>query len=177
MVSEPRYGESYGYGNGHSTGANSGRGSMPYPSHLVNSASVPRSTSDVNQWSQGFHRNQMETSEVSILPCVEIELPPQIAGLDAAEYRRDFASDAARHFGRAARGIPQVREVRGWIRGDRLVLGARIVVGMGMRQPTRAEMESAAHMLAEVLSQRTLPYSRLAFADPGEWTQGAPLPE
>jgi hypothetical protein len=28
-----------------------------------------------------------------------------------------------------------------------------------------------------VLAQRTLPYVQLGFADPGEWMQGAPLPE
>ena len=60
-----------------------------------------------------------------MLPCVEVELPPIMNNPAAADYRRDFARDVALHFGRAARTIPQVREVRGWMRGDRLVLAAR----------------------------------------------------
>jgi hypothetical protein len=63
------------------------------------------------------------------------------------------------------------------MRGDMLVLAARFVLGMGQRQASRPEMEATAHYLAQVLAQRTLPYVRLSFADPGEWMQGATLPE
>jgi hypothetical protein len=117
-----------------------------------------------------------EPMEVVVLPCVEVELPPLMAGA-TADYRNDFSRDVAMHFGRAARTIQQVHEVRGWMRGDRLVLAARFVIGTGNRAPTRPEMDAAARALADVLAMRTLPYAALGFADPSEWVQGAPLPE
>jgi hypothetical protein len=129
------------------------------------------------QWTGSWQRGQMEAPEVVVLPCVEVELPPAFEGPASAEYRKDFARDVAMHFARAARTIPQVRELRAWMRGDRLVLAARFVLAAATRAPTRAELDGAAQLLAEVLAQRTLPYSRLGFADPGEWTQGAPLGE
>lgn len=124
-----------------------------------------------------WERSPADPGEVTVLPCVEVELPPVMNNPAAADYRRDFARDVALHFGRAARSIPQVREVRGWMRGDRLVLAARFVVAIGNRAPMRADMDGAARILADVLAQRTLPYVLLGFADPGEWMQGAPLPE
>ena len=129
----------------------------------------------MGQWTNSWRRT--ETTEVAVLPCVEVELPPLVNSIAAADYRRDFSRDVAMHFARAARTIQQVREVRGWMRGDRLVLAARFVVSSGNRQPTRPEMDGAARTLAEVLAQRTLPYATLGFADPAEWAQGAPLPE
>lgn len=142
--------------------------SPSFPSH---------SFGDSDQWSQGTGRSSLNAPEVAVLLAVEVELPSLLDGVAVADYRRDFARDVALHFGRAARIIPQVREVRGWMRGDRLVLGARFVVAMGTRGPTRAEVEGVAQALADVLAQRTLPYTRLGSAEPGEWMQGAPLPE
>ncbi len=130
---------------------------------------------DAGQWTNSWQRG--ETAEVVVLPCVEVELPPLLPGRATADYRRDFSRDVAMHFGRAARSIPQVREVRGWMRGDRLVLAARFAVASGSRPATRPEMDAAARTLAEALAQRTLPYAALGFADPAEWIQGAALPE
>jgi hypothetical protein len=127
------------------------------------------------QWTNSWRSGQ--AGEIMVLPCVEVELPPLLDGVATADYRRDFSRDVAMHFARAARSIQQVREVRGWMRGDRLVLAARLVVGTGNRPPTPPEMDGAARALADVLGQRTLPYAQLGFADPGEWVQGAPLPE
>lgn len=124
-----------------------------------------------------WQRSGMDTPEVAVIPCVEVELPPMLSGPASDDYRRDFARDVAMHFSRAARAVPQVRDVRGWMRGDRLVLAARFVVAMGNRPPTQPEMTGVAQILADALAQRTLPYAQLGFADPGEWTQGAPLPE
>lgn len=124
-----------------------------------------------------WQRGGLGASEVAVIPCVEVELPPMLGGLASDDYRRDFARDVAMHFSRAARAVPQVHDVRGWMRGDRLVLAARFVVAMGNRPPTQAEMNGVAQILADALAQRTLPYAQLGFADPGEWTQGAPLPE
>ncbi len=136
--------------------------------------SMPPHAGDASQWTGSMRRG--ETMEVVVLPCVEVELPPLMPGVTTA-YRNDFSRDVAMHFGRAARTIQQIREVRGWMRGDRLVLAARFVVGTGNRTPTRPEMDAAARALAEVLAMRTLPYAALGFADPSEWVQGAPLPE
>ena len=129
-----------------------------------------------SQTTSSWQRQTMGSAEVVVLPCIEVELPPQ-GDPTTAEYRRDFSRDVAMHFGRAVRAIPQVREARGWMRGDLLVLAARFVVGSGQRPASRPEMEATAHYLAQVLAQRTLPYIRLSFADPGEWMQGAALPE
>lgn len=137
----------------------------------------PHTFDEPGQRTGGWQRGGMDTAEVGVVPCVEVELPPSIGGPASDDYRRDFARDVAMHFSRAARAAPQVREVRGWMRGDRLVLAARFVVAMGNRPPTSAEMSGVAQILADALAQRTLPYAQLGFADPGEWTQGAPLPE
>ncbi len=146
------------------------------PQPAAGAAQTP-GAEDGRQWTSGFQASVMDSPEVTVLPCIEVELPPLLDGPAGADYRRDFSRDVAMHFGRAAHAIPQVREVRGWMRGDRLVLAARFVVAAGVRTPTRAEMDGAAQILADMLARRTLPYSRLIFADPGEWMQGAPLPE
>ncbi|MGH2516645.1 MAG: hypothetical protein ACRDHP_13405 [Ktedonobacterales bacterium] len=141
-------------------------------------AGGPPSVSDEErQLSGSWQRGRLEMPEIVVVPCVDVELPPTIDGIASSDYRRDFARDVAMHFTRAARAIPQVREIRGWMRGDRMVLAARFVVALGNRPPSRAEMDGAAQILADNLAQRTLPYVRLSFADPGEWIQGAPLPE
>ena len=136
-----------------------------------------RGNGEERQFTNSWQRAQADAPEVVVVPCVDVELPPAMTGAVSTDYRADFARDVAMHFSRAARAIPQVREVRGWMRGDRMVLAARFVVAAGNRAPTRAEMDGAAQILADNLAQRTLPYARLSFADPGEWTQGAPLPE
>lgn len=143
----------------------------------VDSHSTPSHTHDTDtQWSGSWNRSAFEAGDVVVMPCIEVDLPPARNTAGADEYRRDFARDIALHFNRAARTIPQVREVRGWMRGDRMILAARIVIAPGARPPNRAEMEGAARLLADALAQRTLPYTRLTFADPGEWMQGAILP-
>lgn len=114
--------------------------------------------------------------EASVIPCVEVELPPALAGV-SADFARDYQRDVAQHFARAARTVPAVREVRGWMRGDRLVLAARMALETGGRPPTRAEMDRGAQLLASALFQRTLPYTRLSFAEPVEWQSGSALPE
>ena len=139
---------------------------MNGPAHMI---------AEERQFTNGWQRGQVDAPEVVVVPCVEVELPPALEGVVSSDYRRDFARDVAMHFSRAARAIPQVRDVRGWMRGDRMVLAARFVVAAGNRPPTRAEMDGAASILADGLAQRTLPYARLSFADPGEWLQGAPL--
>lgn len=137
----------------------------------------PHISEENRQFTNSWRQSQVNVPEVVVVPCVDVELPPAMDGMASADYRNDFARDVALHFSRAARAIPQVREVRGWMRGNRIVLAARFVVAVGTRPPTRAEMDGAAQILADGLAQRTLPYVRLGFADPGEWTQGAPLPE
>lgn len=143
-----------------------------------NAPNMPvRGNGEERQFTNSWQYAQVDAPEVVVVPCVDVELPPAMAGIVSTDYRRDFARDVAMHFSRAARAIPQVREVRGWMRGDCMVLAARFVVAAGNRAPTRAEMDGAAQILADNLAQRTLPYARLSFADAGEWTQGAPLPE
>jgi hypothetical protein len=114
---------------------------------------------------------------VSVVPCAEFELPLIVTGPAASGSTRDFARDVAIHFALAARGIPQAREMRGWMRGDRLVLAVRLIVAPGSRGPTEAELRGAAQLLAAALTQRTLPFSHIGYAEPGEWAQGQPLPE
>ena len=127
-------------------------------------------------WGGGWQRGSLEsTAEVSVLVCIEIEMPVLIPGA-SSDYTRDFARDVATHFSRAARSLPQTRELRGWMRGGRIVLAARMGMAQGNRPPTRVEMEHAAMALSDALAQRTLPYTRLTFADPSEWAQGTPLP-
>jgi hypothetical protein len=114
--------------------------------------------------------------EYAAFPCVEVELP-SARTLPAAEYARDYARDVAIHFARAAQAIPQVRETRAWMRDDRLVLAARMVLGNGSRPLTRGDLDSAAQLLSDELARRTIPYIRLTFADPLEWQSGSPMPE
>ena len=111
------------------------------------------------------------------MPCIEVELPALLDGQMGAAYRADFARDIAVHFARAVRKLPQVREMRGWMRGDRLVLAARSVVASGNRGPSEFENDSMVRLLQEAVLQETLPYVHLGFADPAEWIHGAPLPE
>ena len=120
---------------------------------------------------------QFTSDELVVVPCVEVELPPATGGAASVDFARDYARDVAVHFARAARTIPQVRELRIWMRGDRLVLAARMALGPGGRPLTRQDLDSAAQMLASVLAQRTLPYVRLTFAEPAEWQGGSPMPE
>jgi hypothetical protein len=117
------------------------------------------------------------SEELVVVPCVEVDLPPAIGGTVSADFARDYARDIAVHFARAARTIPQVRDLRVWMRGDRLVLAARMVLGPGGRPLTRQDVDGAAQMLAGVLAQRTIPYARLTFAEPAEWQGGSPMPE
>lgn len=114
--------------------------------------------------------------EVSTFPCVEMEMPMLLTD-DQQDFTRDFARDVAVHFSRAARSIPQTRELRGWMRGARIVLVVRMGFGPGTRPASRAEMEHAAGLLGEALARRTLPYVQLRFADLAEWNQGVELPE
>lgn len=125
---------------------------------------------------QGEPRRSEHAVEVVVLPCIEVELPPMSASTASSDYTRDFARDVATHFSRAAQTLPTAREVRGWLRGGRLILAARLVVGVGSRPASREESEAAIQMLAVALAQRTLPYTRMSLADPSEWAQGMPLP-
>lgn len=113
--------------------------------------------------------------EITVIPCVEVEMPALLT-YEQQDFSRDFARDVAIHFGRAARSIPQTRELRGWMRGARIVLAARMSFGPGARPANRAEMEHGAALLAEALARRTLPYAQLRFADYAEWNQGVELP-
>lgn len=133
--------------------------------------------SDPGGWNGAWQRGQAEAPEVTVLPCIEVEMPVVLGDPASADSIRDFTRDVATHFSRACKAIPQVRETRGWMHGNLMVLAARMAVAQGTRAPSRAEMEGAASMLADVLSQRTLPYTRLAFADPGAWAQGTSLPQ
>jgi len=119
----------------------------------------------------------MDSQEVTTLVCIEVEMPLTPGNGLAEDYVRDFARDVTLHFSRAARALPQTRDLRGWMRGGRIVLAARLAVGTGARPPSRAEMETAARLLADALAQRTLPYTRLTFPDPQEWAQGVRLPD
>ena len=130
-----------------------------------------------NTGAPGAWNAYAEAPEVSAIPCVEIELPPVLAAATAADAAREFTKDVAAHFKRAAFSIPQTREVRGWMRTGRLILAARIVVAIGTRAPNHTEMEHTAYLLADALARRTIPYTRMTFADPGEWAQGVALPD
>lgn len=113
--------------------------------------------------------------EVTVIPCIEVEMPMLLTN-EQQDFSRDFARDVAIHFGKAARSIPQTRELRGWMRGARIVLAVRMGFGPGARPANRAEMEHGAALLAEALARRTLPYAQLRFAEPAEWNQGVELP-
>lgn len=119
----------------------------------------------------------VDSQEVTTLVSIEVDMPLMPGDGLADDYVRDFARDVTIHFSRAARTLSQTRDLRGWMRGGRIVLAARLAVGTGARAPTRAEMEHAAHLLADALAHRTLPYTRLTFPDPNEWAQGLRLPD
>jgi hypothetical protein len=131
---------------------------------------------------EAFHMSQTTilpqqgASEISVIVCVEIEMPV-LMGEVAQDFTRDFARDVAVNFARAARTVPQTRETRGWMHSTRVTLGARMVMGQGNRPPTSAEMEHARDSLAQALAQRTLPFAQMRFADMAEWQQGIALPE
>lgn len=138
---------------------------------------VPHAPAQPTPWNaQAWDSARSEMPEIALLPCIEIEMPPLMpAGGPAG--RREFARDASRVFVRALRPLPQVRELRGWLRGERLVLAARYIAAFGGRAATSAEMENTTRHVADALARHTLPYAWLGFAEPGEWTQGAALPE
>ncbi len=122
-------------------------------------------------WNSDLRDAVLFDEGVSVLPCVEIELPP-VAGLVTADASRAFVRDAAAAFVRATRGLRQVREIRGWMRGGRLVLAVRLTIAPGSGAPTREEEDDAMRALAYALAQQTLPYAQLTTAHPGEWARG-----
>jgi hypothetical protein len=132
---------------------------------------------DASQWTGKMQRPSLEGTEIAVLPCIEVELPPLLNDRITMDYHRDFARDVAIHFQHAVQQFREVREVRGWMRGERLVLAARFILITSTRTPSHAEMDRVAQMLSDALAERTLPYAYLGFADPGEWMQGRPLPE
>ena len=134
-------------------------------------------TEDASQWTGKMQRPSPEGTEIAILPCIEVELPPLLNDRITMDYHRDFARDVAIHFQHAVQQFREVREMRGWMRGERLVLAARFILVTTARTPSRAEMDHVAQLFSDVLAERTLPYVYLGFADPGEWMQGRPLPE
>jgi hypothetical protein len=149
--------------------------SRPYSQSEYGYGSMPRS--EPSQWTGSWQQAAADQPEVTVLPCIEVELPILLEGQMGAAYRADFARDIAVHFARAVRTLPQVREMRGWMRGDRLVLAARAVVASGNRGPSDIENDGMARLLQEAVLPETLPYVYLGFADPAEWIHGAPLPE
>lgn len=158
----------------------SGMGGAPrvppgYAPRSTGEPAAPGSTGDPREWTNS--RRVSQEPEVTVIPCIEVELPPVFTDPTAADQARDFTRDVARSFNRAARLLPQLRETRGWMRSGRMVLAARLAIAPGMRVPSSIEMETAARMLAEALARNTLPYTRMTFAEPGEWTQGVSLPE
>ena len=132
---------------------------------------------DGREWMNTMRPPQPQEPEVTVIPCVEVELPPVLTDPAAADQARDFTRDVARHFNRSARQLPQVRETRGWMRNGRMVLAARIAVAPGTRVPSSSEMDNAARLLGDALARNLLPYTRMTFAEPGEWTQGVALPD
>jgi hypothetical protein len=146
--------------------------------------SMPEPPQNTGQWSRDellrggapTHDAGKPQQEITAVPCVEVEMPMLLTA-DQQDFTRDFARDVAIHFGRAARAIPQARELRVWMRGARIVLAVRMGFGPGSRPASRAEMEHAAALLADALARRTLPYAQLRFADAAEWNQGVELPE
>ena len=135
----------------------------------------PAAPGDAREWTNSIRANQ--EPEVTVIPCIEVELPPVLTDPAAADQARDFTRDVARHFNRSMRQLQQVRETRGWMRNGRMVLAARIAVAPGSRVPSSMEMENAARLLGDALARNMLPFTRMTFAEPGEWTQGIALPE
>ena len=165
------------------------RGGPPLPGAAMPGGSgfMPRSENDApppgSQGAMGTGRDwnnparPVADPEVTVIPCIEVELPPVLTDPAAADQARDFTRDVARHFNRSAHQLQQLRETRGWMRNGRMVLAARMVIAPGSRVPSSIEMENAARMLSDVLTRNMLPYTRMTFAEPGEWTQGIALPE
>ena len=135
----------------------------------------PAAPGDAREWTNSMRVSQ--EPEVTVIPCIEVELPPVLTDPAAADQARDFTRDVARHFNRSMRQLQQVRETRGWMRNGRMVLAARIAVALGSRVPSSMEMENAARLLGDALARNMLPFTRMTFAEPGEWTQGIALPE
>jgi hypothetical protein len=128
--------------------------------------------------SGGYQQANPTGPDISVFPCVEIELPSSIMGPTVDEYTRTFANDVARNFNHAVRTIVQARETRGWMRGGRLVLAARLAMGRGTRAPGQFELDSAVQLLRDALARYTLTYSTIGHADLGAWSQqGRPLPD
>jgi hypothetical protein len=138
-------------------------------------ASARGSAGEAREWTNTIR--QAQDPEVTVIPCIEVELPPVLTDPSAADQARDFTRDVARHFNRSARQVQQVRETRGWMRNGKMVLAARFAVAPGSRVPSHTEMENVARMLGDALARNMLPYTRMTFAEPGEWTQGIGLPE
>jgi hypothetical protein len=141
------------------------------------SASVRGEGNETSQWTGEFRRPLADGVEIAVLPCIEIDLPPLLDNRTAVDYHRDFARDVAVHFRQAVEQFHEVREVRGWMRGERLVLAARFIFRTVARTPKPAEMDQVAQRFSDALAERNVPYVYLGFADPGEWMQGRPLPE
>ncbi|MDE3230252.1 MAG: hypothetical protein KGO05_10250 [Chloroflexota bacterium] len=197
-------GTSSGYGSsgyGAQVASNAGAAGSPYgqfpsdashgmadeysPTRLIDALpasapSMPEQPQNTGSWSRDdlLRSNAFPgpaQQEVTVIPCVEVEMPMLLTN-EQQDFSRDFARDVAIHFGKAARSIPQTRELRGWMRGARIVLAVRMGFGPGVRPANRAEMEHGAALLSEALARRTLPYAQLRFADPAEWNQGVELP-
>ncbi|GEM_PF-1060981 len=154
----------------------------PEPLTIHDEASAFPPYQEPSGWTGGWRAGlgglaASESQEVTTLVCIEIDMPMLPGGVVMEDYTRDFARDVSLHFSRAVHTIPQARELRGWMRGGKIVLAARIAVGAGLRAPTRAENEHAAELLADALARRTLPYTQLTVADPAEWAQGVRLPD
>ncbi len=129
-------------------------------------------------WSGDLREALLYDEGISVFPCVEIELPPVVGPPSAgvSSVVDAFVHDAAATFVRAVKGLPHVRELRGWLRGGRLVLAVRLIVAPGSGAATREEDERAMRSLGRVLAQETLPYANLTIAHPGEWARGQLLP-
>jgi hypothetical protein len=128
--------------------------------------------------SGSYQQTDLFGAEISVFPCVEVELPTAIMGSTMDTYTRAFATDVARNFNQAVRTIPQTRETRGWMRAGRLVLAARLSLGQGTRAPGQLEMDASIQMLRDVLARYTLTYSAIGQADLGAWSQqGQALPD
>ncbi len=146
----------------------------------ASSPSRPDLAQSTGQWARndllrGMAYPGAPQQEITVIPCIEVEMPTLLSA-EQQDFTRDFARDVAVHFGRAAHSISQARELRGWMRGARIVLAVRMSFGPGSRPANRAEMEHGAALLSEALARRTLPYAQLRFADYAEWDQGVELP-
>jgi hypothetical protein len=150
----------------------------PQPAYQTQyGASVRREGYDTSQWTGEFRRPNGDGVETAVLPCIEVDLPPLVNNPTSVDYHRDFARDVAVHFRQAVEQFTEVREVRGWMRGERLVLAARFIFRARVRTPNQAEMDQVMQRLSDALADRKVPYTYLGFADSGEWAQGRPLPE